>query len=127
MSDSTIPSSDRQPVLDYTNWPRWSKYWHRSLALLDLWQYTDPESTVTLPPLTSTINRGINKSAVEQILKLCQYVSDECQPLIDGKTTPRDIWKALKAGCDRGTILPLTTQYERFHNNKWEPNDTISF
>ncbi|EED15738.1 hypothetical protein TSTA_051750 [Talaromyces stipitatus ATCC 10500] len=43
-----------------------------------------------------------------------------------GHTNPRDLWSSLKAGCDQRTTLPLITQYELFHSNKWEPKNTIS-
>ncbi|EED11548.1 hypothetical protein TSTA_008440 [Talaromyces stipitatus ATCC 10500] len=121
-----LTDSSTLPILDYSNWVDWSEYWQDHLILYDLWQYVDPTSTATVPPPTTNVNRDIAKTLTENITKIRQHVSPECRKLLVGHTNPRDLWSSLKAGCDRGTTLPLIDQYELFHSNKWEPKDTIS-
>jgi hypothetical protein len=121
---SSPTSGEKIQSLSYTNWSEWSEFWKDHLGLLDLWQYVDPDLT-SEPPAT-TQGREAAKLLRENFVKLRQNVSYECRKLIGGHTTPRSIWAALKAGCDRGTILPLLTRYEAFHNEKWEANDTIA-
>lgn len=48
-----MPSStttEKEPILDYTNWADWSEYWRDDLAALDLWQFTDPDAQDILTP-----------------------------------------------------------------------------
>jgi hypothetical protein len=123
---SSSSSTEKEPVLDYTNWADWSEYWRDHLIALDLWQYTDPNDKMTLPLPTSAANREVHKQATENFTKLRQHVSKECRKLLGGHTTLRDLWNALKAGCDRGTVLPLIAKVEAFYNSKWEAQDTIS-
>ncbi|EED17244.1 hypothetical protein TSTA_022980 [Talaromyces stipitatus ATCC 10500] len=125
-ASNTFTSGEKLPILDYSNWVDWSEYWQDHLILYDLWQYVDPTSTVTVPPPTTNVNQDIAKTLTENLTKIRQHVSPECRKLLVGHTNPRDLWSSLKAGCDRGTTLPLIAQYELFHNNKWEPKDTIS-
>ena len=120
---STLDESE--PVLDYTNWADWSEYWCDHLTALDLWRYTDPNTQTALPLPSDKTNRDIVKQGTENFTKLRQHVSKECRKLLSGKTNLRDLWKALKDGCDRGTLLPLITKVEAFHNEKWEAKDTI--
>ena len=122
------PSSiaEKEPILDYTNWHDWSEYWRDHLAALDLWQYTDPTTQDVLPLPNSTANRAIVKQGTENFTKNPQHVSKECRKLLSGQTTLRDVWIALRAGCDRGTILPLISKVEAFYKNQWEAKDTIS-
>ena len=125
---SSSSLAEKEPILDYTNWPwaDWSEYWRDHLAALDLWQYTNPNTEDTLPPPNSTANREIVKEGKENFTKLRQHVSKECRKLLSGHTTLRNVWVALRAGCDRGTVLPLIAKVEAFYLNKWEPKDTIS-
>jgi gag-polypeptide of LTR copia-type len=125
-----MPSSEsdslKEPVLDYSNWADWSEYWCDHLTALDLWQYTNPDTQTALPPPTSNANREIIKQVTENFTKLRQHVSKDCRKLLRGNTTLRHVWIALRAGCDRGTTLPLIAKVEAFHNSKWETKDTIS-
>ncbi|KAJ5085010.1 hypothetical protein N7532_001142 [Penicillium argentinense] len=126
MSAASPSSGEKLPILDYSNWVDWSEFWRDHLILFDLWQYIDPSSTATVPPPTSNVNRDIAKTLTENLAKLRQHVAPECRKLLVGHTNPRDLWSSLKAGCDRGTTLPLLAQYESFQSIKWEPKDTIS-
>jgi len=124
-----MPSStttEKEPILDYTNWADWSEYWRDHLAALDLWHFTDPDAQDILPQPNSTANREIIKQGKENFTKLRQHVSKECRKLLSGQTTLRNVWIALRAGCDRGTVLPLIAKVEAFYNHKWEAKDTIS-
>ena len=123
-----MPSSiaEKEPVLDYSNWADWSEYWQDHLAALDLWQYTSPDMEALLPPPNSAANREIIKQGNENFTKLRQHVSKECRKLLRGQTTLRNVWIALRTGCDRGTVIPLIAKVEAFHTNKWEAKDTIS-
>ncbi|KAL2813516.1 hypothetical protein BJX63DRAFT_431864 [Aspergillus granulosus] len=112
------------PILSYTNWLEWSEFWKDHLMILDLWQFVDPDSTVD--PSDTAEGREIAKLLRENIAEVRQHVSPECWRLMGGQTTARYIWAALKAGCDRGTTLPLMGIYEAFHNERWEANDTIA-
>jgi gag-polypeptide of LTR copia-type len=123
---SSSSLAEKEPILDYTNWADWSEYWRDHLAALDLWQYTDPNTEDTLPPPNSAANREIVKEGRENFTKLSQHVSKDCRKLLSGNTTLRDLWNALKAGCDRGTLLPLIAKVEAFLTDKWEAKDTIS-
>ncbi|EED20850.1 hypothetical protein TSTA_080830 [Talaromyces stipitatus ATCC 10500] len=125
-ASNTFTSGEKLPILDYSNWVDWSEYWQDHLILYDLWQYIDPTSIVMVPPPTTNVNRDIAKMLTENLTKIRQHVSPECRKLLVGHTNPRDLWSSLKAGCDRGTTLPLIAQYKSFHNNKWELKDTIS-
>ena len=117
---SSSSVAEKEPILDYTNWADWSEYWRDHLAALDLWQYTNPNTEDTLPPPNSTANREIVKAGKENFSKLRQHVSKECRKLLSGHTTLRNVWVALRAGCDRGTVLPLIAKVEAFYLNKWE-------
>ena len=121
-----MPSSitEKEPVLDYSNWADWSEYWHDHLAALDLWQYTDPDAEALLPQPNSAANREIIKQGNENFTKLRQHVSKECRKLLSGQTTLRNVWIALRTGCDRGTVIPLIAKVEAFYSNKWEAKDT---
>jgi hypothetical protein len=79
-----------------------------------------------LPLPNSTTNREIVKRGTENFAILRQHVSKECRKLLSGNTTLRDVWSALRAGCDRGTLLPLIAKVEAFHKEQWEAKDTIS-
>jgi gag-polypeptide of LTR copia-type len=122
-----MPSSlADEPLLDYTNWADWSEYWRDHLTALDLWKFTDPNTQTALPLPSDKVNRDIVKQGTENFTILRQHVSKECRKLLSGKTTLRDLWKALRDGCDRGTLLPLIAKVEAFHTEKWEAKDTIS-
>src|ERR1700722_14384252 len=97
------PSSiaEKEPILDYTNWHDGSEDWGDHLAALDLWQYTDPTTQGVLPLPNNTIVKQGRK-------------------FLSGQTTLRDVWIALRAGCDRGTILPLISKVEAFPGGETE-------
>jgi hypothetical protein len=44
-----MPSSitEKEPILDYSNWADWSEYWHDHLAAFNLWQFTSQEFQTT--------------------------------------------------------------------------------
>ena len=49
MAESTTPlSASRVPILTYSNWTDWCFYWRDHLAMVDLWQYTDPRDYVIM-------------------------------------------------------------------------------
>jgi hypothetical protein len=109
--------AEKEPVLDYTNQADWSEYW-RDLTALNLWQYTDPNTQIALPLPTSTANREIIKQTTKNFTQLRQHFSKECRKLLSWNTT-----NVIRAGCDRGTILPLIAKVEAFHKDKWEAKD----
>jgi hypothetical protein len=98
--------AENEPIIFYyTNWADWSEYWRDHITALDLYRPKHPNTQSTLPLLTDKANREIVKQGSENFTKLRQHVSKECRKLI----TFRDVWVALRAGCDRGTA---------FHNDK---------
>ena len=100
------PIAEKEPVLDYSNWADWSEYWQ---AAFDLWH---PDTEALLPPPNSAANRETIKQGNENFTKLRQHVSKECRKLLRGQTTLRNVWIALRTGCDRGTVIPLIVKVE---------------
>jgi hypothetical protein len=106
MAESTTPSSaSHSPVLTYSNWTDWCFYWRDRLAMVNLWQYTDPSTDNILPPSTSSINREVIKRAYEEGRRLCDYVAPKCWRIV----TDRVLILAHRS-CHHGLVVIVTDQ-----------------